>query len=66
MPWNPADTGRHNKQAAKSPAKSKQWSTVANSVLAKTGDEGIAIRIANAAVKSDPKHGDGKGHWSGK
>jgi len=28
----------------------KQWAAVANAVLEKTGDDGLAIREANAAV----------------
>ena len=50
MPWKPGDTKRHNKRAAKSPKKRKVWSKVANQVLAKTGNEGRAIREANAVA----------------
>lgn len=50
MPWTPQDSRRHTKKA-KSPAAKKQWATVADKVLADTGDEGRAVRIANAAVK---------------
>lgn len=49
MPWEPKDAGKKTKKAA-SPGAKKQWSTVANKVLADSGDEGKAIRIANAAV----------------
>jgi hypothetical protein len=49
MPWSPKDAGRHNKKA-KSGKASRQWSDVANSVLKKTGNEGRAIREANAVV----------------
>lgn len=49
MPWKPKDATRHTKKAS-SPAAKRQWSTVADKVLAKNGDEGKAIRIANAAV----------------
>jgi hypothetical protein len=49
MPWKPsAATGKTKR--AKSPAAKKQWASAANAVLAKTGDEGKAVRIANAAV----------------
>lgn len=51
MPWNPKDSVRHNKALANEPKLQRQWSDVANSVLAKTGDEGRAIREANSAVK---------------
>jgi len=47
MPWKPEDASRH--MAAAKPH-GKQWAEVANSVLAETGDEGRAIREANAAV----------------
>jgi hypothetical protein len=50
MPWTPKDASRHTKKA-KSPKQKRQWSDVADSVLSRTGDEGRAIREANAAVK---------------
>lgn len=59
MPWTPKDSTGHTKKAS-NPATKKQWSATANAVLAKTGNEGQAIRIANAAVKKNPSH------WSGK
>jgi hypothetical protein len=49
MPWTPNDATRHTKKAT-TPKKKRQFRDVANSVLAKTGDEGRAIREANAAV----------------
>ena len=49
MPWKPSAASGKTKKA-KSPAAKKQWSSTANAVLAKTGDEGKAVRIANAAV----------------
>lgn len=65
MPWTTkADVARHNKKAAASPAKTKQFEDVANSILAKTGDEGLAIREASGVVKNHPArhtHGDGVG-----
>jgi hypothetical protein len=48
MPWDPADAARHNKKAKGKAA--SQWSAVANSVLAKTGNDGRAIREANAVI----------------
>jgi hypothetical protein len=50
MPWTP-DNGpaRHTKKA-KSAVSKRQWSDVANGVLAKTGDEGRAVREANAVI----------------
>ena len=50
MPWKPGDAQRHTKKAT-TPRKRKQFSKVANKVLEDTGDEGRAIRTANAAVK---------------
>lgn len=60
MPWKP-DSGpaRHTK-AADTPAKKKQWSSTANAVLKKTGDDGQAVRIANAAVKNHPSKKRGR------
>ena len=49
MPWNPSDAKRHTKKASTA-KKQQQWSDVADSVLAKTGDEGRAIREANSVV----------------
>jgi uncharacterized protein YdaT len=50
MPWTPADVPRHNK-SVKSPKRKHQWADVADSMLERTGDEGAAIRAANAVVK---------------
>ena len=50
MPWKPSDATRHTKKA-KSPKAERQWRDVANSVLSKAGDEGRAVREANAVVK---------------
>ena len=53
MPWSPDDAPSKTKRA-KTPATKKQFSTVANKVLAESGDEGKALRIAKAAVKNHP------------
>jgi len=53
MPWAMSDASRHTGKATTQATK-RQWSSVANAVLGKTGDEGKAIRIANAAVKKTP------------
>lgn len=50
MPWGPGDATRHDKKARSGIAK-RQWSDVANSVLNRTGDEGRAVREANAVIK---------------
>lgn len=49
MPWSARSATKHTHKA-KSPKAKRQWSKVANKVLDETGDEGRAIRIANAAV----------------
>lgn len=50
MPWTASDAGRHNKAAGKDHRKAAVWAHVANAVLRKTGDEGRAVREANAAA----------------
>jgi len=50
MPWRSTDAAKKTKKA-KSPKAKRQWSSVANKVLKDSGDEGKAVRIANAAVK---------------
>ena len=50
MPWTPGDAKSHTK-AANTPAKAAKWAAIANSVLKKNRDEGMAIRVANDAVK---------------
>ena len=49
MPWRPDDAFRHDHKAD-TPHLQRLWSEVANNVLEETGDEGRAIRSANAAV----------------
>lgn len=50
MPWNPKDASRFTKKA-KTPKAKRQFAKVANNILERTGDEGRAIKGANAAVK---------------
>lgn len=50
MPWTPRDAAAKTKKA-KSPTARRQWRDVANSVLAKTGDDAQAIREANSVIK---------------
>ncbi len=54
MPWGPGDAKSKTKKA-NTPKRKRQWAATADAVLAKTGDEGKAIRIANAAVKKRAK-----------
>ena len=48
MPWTARDA---KTKKARSPTAKRQWKDVANSVLAKTGDEGRAVRTANGVIK---------------
>lgn len=50
MPWSAKDAKAKTKKA-RSPKAKRQWAGVADSVLARTGDEGRAIREANAVIK---------------
>ena len=49
MPWQPEDAPGHTHKAD-TPHLCSIWSEVANKVLVDTGDEGRAVRTANAAV----------------
>lgn len=51
MPWTPDDATRHDKKIKSKSAK-HAWASIANNVLRETGDEGKAIRIANAKARS--------------
>lgn len=54
MPWTPRDAKDKTKKA-RTPKARRQWRDVANTVLQKTGDEGRAVREANAVVKRGRK-----------
>jgi hypothetical protein len=54
MPWTSEASARKTKKAS-TPAKKVAWAGAANSVLARTGDEGQAIRVANSVVKKATK-----------
>ena len=56
MPWTANDAAGKTK-AADTPRRKRQWAKIANAVLAKTGDEGRAVREANAAVRRSDKKG---------
>ena len=49
MPWTAGDAQAKTHKAS-TPKKRRQWSAVANSVLARGASEGSAIRQANAVV----------------
>lgn len=48
MPWRDSDASKHIKGLSKN--KQDQWSSVANEVLKRTGNEAQAIRTANGVV----------------
>ena len=52
MPWGPDDAKRFTKKASSSKSK-RQWSAVADSVLARGVSESKAIRSANSVVKRE-------------
>lgn len=54
MPWTAKDAKAKTKKAC-SPKAKRQWANVADRVLAKTGDEGRAVREANAVIKRRKK-----------
>ena len=49
MPWNAEDAPRHTHKATTAELRAL-WAKVANETLERTGDEGRAIREANAVV----------------
>jgi len=49
MPWNPSDAETHTRKAVTEQLK-ELWAKVANECLERTGDEGRAIREANAVI----------------
>lgn len=59
MPWTSHDALRHTK-AADTSAKQSRWAATANAILARTGNEASAIRIANSQVGEAPKVGASK------
>lgn len=60
MPWSAKDGPARHTKRADTPAKKKQWAATANRVLDETGDEGRAVRTANAAVKRRKSKGDAR------
>lgn len=59
MPWTPHDALRHTK-AADTLAKQSRWAPTANAILARTGNEASAIRIANSQMGEASKVGASK------
>jgi hypothetical protein len=64
MPWKHTDAQKHT-HLADTPARQRQWSYVANGVLAKTGDEAQAIETANGVLKAHPSMKEEPAHNSG-
>jgi hypothetical protein len=56
MPWTSNEAERHTHKAT-TPALQQLWTKVANETLERTGDEGRAIREANAVVARQPNAG---------
>ena len=56
MPWTPDEAERHTHKAA-TPELKELWAKVANDALERTGDEGRAIREANAVVARQAEDG---------
>lgn len=55
MPWNAKTFGTHNHAA--SPAQAKSGARQANAVLKATGNEGIALAVANKRIAKLRKRG---------
>ena len=49
-PWEPDDASKHNSGIV-SRRQRETWADIANETLARTGDEGRAIRAANSKFK---------------
>ena len=49
MPWSPEDAERHTHKASTAELQGL-WARIANECLERTGDEGRAIREANAVI----------------
>lgn len=55
MPWDAKSFKKHNKSFG--PAASGKAASIANAVLKKSGDEGMAIAVANKRVNMMKKRG---------
>ena len=56
MPWTADDAKRHTRKATTRELK-ELWARVANDCLERTGDEGRAVREANAVVARQAEAG---------
>lgn len=59
MPWKPSGA-KHKDKAANTPKKAREWAHIADSVLKRTGNEGLAIREASGVLKKQPPLGMGR------
>lgn len=57
MPWTPDDAERHTHKATTWELK-ELWTKIANETLRRTGDEGRAIREANAVIARQAEAGN--------
>lgn len=64
MPWSASDASAKTRKA-NTPKKRRQWAHVADTVLAKTQNEGRAVREANAVVARKRKGSKIVTHTSG-
>lgn len=53
MPWTAGDVSRHKKGLR--PKEKKKWSKIANAVLKQSGDEVMAIKVANSRTRKVKK-----------
>ncbi len=53
MPWSPKDAAKKTHKAD-TPAKQRQWASIANRMLAGGASDAKAIRVANGVVKNYP------------
>ncbi len=56
MPWTPDEAERHTHKAT-TRALQELWAQVANETLERTGNEGRAIREANAVIAREAEKG---------
>lgn len=50
MPWSPSDA-KEKTHLANTPKLQREWAHVANGVLQRTGNEGLAVQEANGVIK---------------
>jgi len=55
MPWSPENGPARHTKKAKSLSEKRRWAVIANDVLSRTGDEGLAVKEANGVIKKRKK-----------